>query len=65
MFKQIKRKRRTKTGIPLIIMYKITCGQCDSIYIEETGRNISIRVIKHAKFKAERDDKSLLGKGTI
>ena len=43
-------------------VYKITCGQCDSIYIGETGRKLSTRMEEHANFKAKRDNKSLFGK---
>ena len=43
-------------------VYKVTCGQCDSVYIGETGRKFSTRMKKHAKSKAKRDDESLFGK---
>ena len=37
-------------------VYKIACGQCNSIYIGETGRKFSTLM------KAKRDDRSLFGK---
>ena len=52
-----KREKADQSGV-----YKITCGQCDSIYIGETGRKFSTRMKEHANSKAKRDDKSLFGK---
>jgi len=36
------------------------CGECDSVYIEETGRKFSTRIKTHAKSIAKRGEKSLL-----
>ena len=53
-------ERRMK--VDQIDVYKITCEQCDSVYIGETGRKFSTRMKEHAKSKAKRDYKSLYGK---
>ena len=51
-----------RKGVDQRGVYKITCGQCDKVYIGETVRNFSTRMKKHAKSKAKLDDKSLFGK---
>ena len=52
-----KRDKAGQSGV-----YKITCGQCDSVYIRETGRKYCTRMKEHAKSKTKRDKKSLFGK---
>ena len=52
-----KREKVDQSGV-----YKITSGQCDSIYIGKTGRKYSTWMNEHAKFKAKRDNKSLFEK---
>jgi len=43
-------------------VHKITCGQCDSVYIGETGRKFNTRMNEHAKLNARRDSNPLFGK---
>jgi len=40
-------------------VYKITCGQCDSIYIGETGRKFSTRMKEHGNSNAKWNNKYL------
>ena len=42
-------------------VYKIACGQCESVYIGETGRKFSTRMMEHVKCEAKRDEKLLFG----
>ena len=39
-------------------LYKIIYGQCDSVYIGESGRKFSTRMNEHTKSKAKWDDES-------
>lgn len=43
-------------------VYKINCGQCDSVHIWKTGRKFRTRMKEHTQSRAKKDDKSLLGK---
>ena len=47
-----KRENADQSGV-----YKITCGQCDNVYIGETGKKLSTWMKEHAKSKAKQDDK--------
>ena len=44
------------------MVYKITCRQCDNVYIGETIRKFGTQMKEHAKSKAKRDDKLLFEK---
>ena len=43
-------------------VYKLSCDQCEGIYIGETGRKFEIRKKEHEKSKEKEDGKSLFGK---
>jgi len=43
-------------------VYQITSGQCDSVYIGETGKKFSTQMKEYVKSKAKRNDKLLFGK---
>lgn len=40
-------------------VYKINCGQCDIVYIRETGRKLGTWMKEHSQFRAKRNDKLL------
>ena len=43
-------------------VYRLNCGQCDSVYIGETGRKFSTRMKEHERSKVNGDNKSWFGK---
>ena len=48
MVKRISNDRTKREKVDQSEMYTISCGQCDSVYIEETGKKFSIRMKEHA-----------------
>ena len=43
-------------------VYKLSCEQCEGIYIGETGRKFEIRRKEHKTSREKEDGKSLFGK---
>ena len=52
----------TKDKEGLSGVYKLSCVQCEGIYIGETGRKFEIRKKEHKKSREKEDGKSLFGK---
>ena len=52
----------TKDKEGLSGVYKLSCEQCEGIYIGETGRKFEIRKKEHKKSREKEDGKSLFGK---
>lgn len=51
------RERTTQSGV-----YRLTCEQCDSVYIGETGRKFSTRMKEHKRSRVNGDGVSWFGK---
>lgn len=46
-------------------MYKLRCGECDKIYLGETGRKLACRLARHRRGEGNRTTNSLYARHFI